>query len=196
MILFKHYLAEHEGCKEKPFTFVATPRTGSRYVSKILELAGGTPSEQHHEHPADVPRDFPIYAVLRDPYDQALSWFYHAIVRSLKRLPRSVDFQRFLTDSYISFYFNTSLNPYSKITTKFFLYEKDLFPVVKRILTATVGPNNSVLTLSSDASTVKPLGKTKNVDRGLLTPLNRRLIEERFSEDIRLYERICGEQVV
>ena len=67
------------------FTFVATPRTGSRAISEALILkypeAITDYPKDHHTYPDAVPRDLPIYTVIRNPTSQLLSWWAHVDVR-------------------------------------------------------------------------------------------------------------------
>ena len=62
------------------FVFLATPRTGSRAVSEALirkypDAITDYPSNHHDPAPDD--NTLPIYTVIRNPFDQILSWHSH-----------------------------------------------------------------------------------------------------------------------
>lgn len=181
------------------FIFAATPRTGSRAISKALLTIEGASRwkddsgrDMHHVHPEELAgktNGLPIYSVIRCPYDQTLSWFYHAIVRHDPVMAYAERFHTFIREAYIGWFFNQRLNPYHEISTKIFLYQPELSGVVRSILRESG--------LDSQATQIEEpetIGKSVSLDKKLIDSQARELVNERFKEDIRLYKRILKQE--
>ena len=112
------------------FTFVATPRTGSRAISEALirkypDAITEYPND-HHAAPDSVPTDLPIYTVLRNPLDQLLSWWAHVDLRHNSwRGP--IDFAlEYENVMYLPKYDKFRLNIYGDVATVFMPYDRGL----------------------------------------------------------------------
>jgi hypothetical protein len=164
------------------FIFAPTPRTGGRAIAAaLITLEGAYASKYHHEHPEDIPTGWTVYSVIRDPYHQTLSWFYHAIVRHDPVQAHAERFHRFITEARISWFFDQRLNPYHEIATKTFIYRPDLSETVSLMLKEI----NLAQTLSCST-----IGKSTDVKPQLIDARARELINERFPEDIELYQSV------
>lgn len=172
------------------FIFAATPRTGSQAIAKaLMTLEGAYASKDHHVHPEDIPTGKIVYSVIRDPYDQTLSWFYHAVVQYDPVMAYAERFHTFIREAYIAWFFNQRLNPYHEISTKIFLYQPELSKVVRSMLRESG--------LDSQATQIEEpetIGKSVSLDKKLIDSQARELVNERFKEDIRLYKRILKQE--
>lgn len=71
------------------FVFLATPRTASRAITEaLLKKYPNAISEypRNHHDPAPDTNELPVYTVIRNPYDQLLSWYSHVV---MKRDPKN-----------------------------------------------------------------------------------------------------------
>ena len=62
------------------FVFLATPRTASRAISEALIRKypnAITEYPRFHHYPPPDDNELPVYAVIRNPFDQILSWHNH-----------------------------------------------------------------------------------------------------------------------
>jgi hypothetical protein len=154
------------------FTYVFTPRTGSRATERaFLDHVPGAyrPSNYHHDHPDDLPQGLPVYATIRNPYDQVLSWYApwekqgFTVVEFLHRSPPG---RRWI---------QKRLNVYDEYVDAYFIYEDGIEQIFK--------------TLGYGIVSVPKVG-TSGVDKTRLTQEARELIDEIFEYDVKLYERI------
>jgi hypothetical protein len=172
------------------FVFLATPRTASRTLKEMIRTTHDETKEsrEHHIHPEDIFRDFPEardiprYALIREPYDQVLSWFHHAIVRHDRAAETAGQFKHFIRTGAFSWYFHDTLNPYNEVA--------ELLPYQRGVLKAY------------EYMATKPYHKKKAPVVGLrprtlsnakmLNEENRALIEERFPRDIELWNALTS----
>lgn len=186
------------------FVLLATPRTGSRALAKALqEIYPEAKRTFFHPHPDDcagliakcTSATLPFVAVLRNPYDQALSMFYachqyndNRSAESFKRavqekLPRRVG----RPEGFKPFP-NEYLNPYSfyPATSKvdLFEYNADLRQVLDSILSKYDPESRNPL----NEYVVHEVG-VSNVDTTLLTASIRKEIERCYPDDIALWNQ-------
>lgn len=171
---------------------LATPRTGSRALESAFE--GLKPYREHHVHPEDIEErceklskgssKLPKFTVCRNPYLQVLSWYYHADAKHDPEKPTITGLLRFIKERNISWYFSSRLNPYHGEVKdlKILRYDRDALA------------NALVISRLTGAEIKNPprlIGQSVGFDDSLLN--NREVlkaIEERFPEDIKLYDHI------
>lgn len=175
--------------------YLATPRTGSRALSAAFaQVAGAKEFKLHHVRPEDI--DLSAEAlipgssalrrctVIRDPYTQSLSVFYHVCTRHMgNKTPTPEEFLRFLDETRISWWFDDRLYPYHEAADDVFLYEPDLQFTMQEI-----ADHYDIF----PCPIVQRIGTTRSPHPSLLTPEAREKINARFPEDIRYYYDLCG----
>lgn len=179
------------------FIFLATPRTGSRAVKEaLLKYApGAVESREHHTHPGDIDStaekllegssDLPRFSVIRDPYDQARSMFYHAHVRHMPTGtdPTSNDFIKWLGEFGVGkganpWWFNTTLYPYKDHSDRIFEYWRHL-----------------VRTIFAAGGLCQPpgidwVGASKGAPENLMNEQARAAVDERFGDDVEFFNTV------
>lgn len=164
---------------------LATPRTGSRALEACFKE--GRKTKEHHVHPEDIPDvECPKYTICRNPYQQALSWYWHVELRHGTE-PSVTGLLKFLKDQNISWYFSTRLNPYhGKVKDlRILRYDQDA------LATARVISQETGAKIVAEAP--PRIGQRRGLDDSLLS--NREVlkaIEARFPEDIELYAQVCN----
>lgn len=170
---------------------LATPRTGSRALEAAFKK--GVKTKEHHVHPEDVEREaevlvpgsskLPKYTVCRNPYQQTLSWFYHAVLRH-DPMASTTGLLSFIKDTHISWYFDRRLNPYHMVADRILRYDRDGRATALAIYRQTGAEVKKSVPL---------IGQSTGLDD---TWLNNKAvlkaIEERFPEDIELYGEVCS----
>lgn len=171
------------------FMLVATPRTGSRSLKEMIRLSFGESreTEQHHPHPEDLKEEFPreldelpVYSLLRNPYEQTLSWFHHVVVRHSPEKETPEEFIRFITTGSISWFFQDYLNPYFSLVTRLLLFDDGHLHNFERM----AGREYEGQELIIGQSTMNQL------DDEMITPRAKQLIEQRFEQDVYLWQAI------
>lgn len=169
------------------YTFVATPRTGSRSLSEaILAEKSGAISDyprDHHLTPESVPKDYNIYTVIRHPVSQLYSWYYHVE----KRNDTGVSFSKFIREYHNPQFLDRNqkypLNMYAEIANYFYIYENGLDGCREGLgLTEPLPSTGSELG--------RKLNKPAKVPIKILDSI---YIYEEFSNDMELYNRILRE---
>ena len=159
-------------------TFVATPRTGSRAISEALlskhKDAISDYPQNHHMWPESVPKDYPIYTVIRNPADQMVSWWHHVDVRhSSKRtiLEFAQEYNNIMffprNEKYI-------LNIYAEIADVFIPYD----PKLKNV--------SNVLNLSKIKIVGKPSARITDREHKDLTEY----MSEAYKADVLLWYKV------
>lgn len=167
------------------FVLLATPRTGSRALEQAFE---GIKSKDHHVHPEDLEETcetllegsskLPKYTVTRNPYQHALSWYWHAEARH-STTPSVTGMCQFLKDRHISWYFSNRLNPYHAVADRILRYESngDVTALAISLETgATIQKNTP--RIGQRATSLDFLLSSREVLKA---------IEARFPEDIEFY---------
>lgn len=173
------------------FLFLATPRTASRSLKEMVRQNCKDTKEtlEHHVHPEDIfsefpeARDVPIFTVVREPYDHALSWFYHAVVRNAPQRENTRDFLTFLRTMFISWYFSDRLNVYAEVATHFLPYQAGVVSAYETMTGHAFEGKAPVIGL-------RP--RTKPVSK-MLTPFTERAVRQRFPQDIELWQALLTE---
>ena len=157
------------------FTFVATPRTGSRAITEALKrVDGAEASRMHHVPWQDVPLTTrPIVTVHRDPYNQTLSWYYHAIVRQGEE-PTEASMLEFVKNYDIGWTFHDRLYIYAPIVDMVYWYEDGL--------------ETMMYDLGLERFKVQHIGRS-NSDKSLLTKPVLAAIKQRFPQDVQDFEQ-------
>ena len=182
------------------FIFLCTPRTGSRAIVNALKTLGDAKeSREHHVHPEDVKStaeslfsgsgDLPMVTIIRDPYDQTLSWFGHAVLRHEPEKHTEKDFADFIKSRSIGWYFHDKLNPYLGGETHVHA-ERFRRSGLQLTLSNLLGHVNSRTGTRMTAPKLSRVGGGFSPKRTLLTEKTRSLIEARFPEDIRLWNSL------
>jgi hypothetical protein len=131
----------------------------------------------HHVPVTEVPKDLPVYTIIRNPYDQLLSWYYHAYK------PQGRSFLDFIeTYSNGRYLYKSRLNIYREVVTRHFVFERGL----QRAMDDMGFPDIMV----------GWTGKTEPVpDKSLYLDDEavQKAIQSRFAADIELYEQVTGE---
>jgi hypothetical protein len=166
-------------------------------------LPGACESREHHVHPEDVAltaeslggaKSLPRFTVIRNPYDQALSWFGHVVLRHHSDVSlawQQQAFEDFLRGTAISWYFDRQLNPYLLSRGEQsgdvlpFTYQTDLTKTVGQI----VGRSNFLNGTADRQGPVTKVGGLHRPNPKLLNATTTRLIEKRFPEDIKLWHQ-------
>jgi len=117
-------------------TFVATPRTASKAITEALlrkhKDAISDYPQDHHMWFEDVPRDYPIYTVIRNPVDQIISWWNHVDVQANKSKRRPLQFAKEYSNiMYLPKDDKYRLNIYAEIANVFMIYDSKLLTVTK-----------------------------------------------------------------
>lgn len=71
---------------DKRLAFIAHPRTASNSIRVALERRGFHNVVSHH-HCAEAPDDWTVFAVVRDPFDLMVSWYYLEISKTKRPIP-------------------------------------------------------------------------------------------------------------
>lgn len=172
--------------------FLATPRTGSRAIAAaLMTVRGAKEHKEHHVHPDDVESSaesliegssgLPRISVIRDPYEQVLSVFNHALTRHITgRAVTEEDLLRFVDEAHLSWWFDKELYPYKHVADSY-LYEPHLQHTMNKI----------AYHRGLYPCPVVPLvGKTENRHEHVLTELTRERINERFKDDVEFYNQL------
>lgn len=167
--------------------YLATPKTASRSTVAALRSAfpAGIETKQHHVTPNEVHKylngERTLWTCLRNPFTQALSWFYHVQSR---KYPRNYQgFLRFVENYTNGRLLEGRLNIYSAEfpgLVRHFLFEKGI---------------ESFLESIGAANTSVPHVGNGNTDHSLLTEEAIERIRRRFPKDVELYARIYRETV-
>jgi len=168
---------------------LATPRTGSRALEAAF--SGGTKTKEHHVHPEDVlaeaerlvpgSSNLPKYTVCRNPYQQTLSWFYHAVLRHEPQADIT-GLLSFIKETHISWYFDQRLNPYHAVADKILPYDRDARATALAIYRATGAKAKKQVPL---------IGQSTGLDDAWLNSKDvLKAIEKRFPKDIELYSEV------
>lgn len=170
------------------YTFVATPRTGSRSISEaILAERDGAISDyprNHHVLPESVPRDYHVYTVIRHPVAQLYSWYYHVVKRNGGKLPFSRFIREYNNPQFLDRDTKYPLNMYAEVATYWYVFENGLD-----------GCREGLGLTKPLPKTGTQLGKKlKKPQRVPLTMDDAVYIYEEFAADLELYERIRNEQ--
>lgn len=183
------------------FIFLATPRTGSRAIrDALLKLPGAVESQEHHVHPEDVAytadkllegsSELPLYSVIRDPYEQVRSMFYHVEMRhKLKLDPHYQPSSRELAEWARTYgaehntpwWFAPSLYPYKDCSDEIFVYEPNLQLVLDAI--CDTGGQDWI-------PAVEPVGLSAGVPSGLINAEVREAVNDRFRADIEFFNSL------
>jgi hypothetical protein len=172
------------------FVFLATPRTASR---TYVEMIRGTfdesvESDDHHIHPEDLftdfpeARDLPRYTIIREPYDQVLSWFHHAIVRHEREAERPDRLLDFIRTASISWFFSTTLNPYDEVA--------ELLPFQRGVLRNY--ETMAQKTYHKKRAPIVGLRPRVLSNAKMLTDEVIKAIDERFPKDIELWKDLTS----
>jgi hypothetical protein len=159
------------------YTFVATPRTASRAIVEALlrrypKSITSYPKD-HHIDPEYVPKDYPIYTVIREPLSHIMSWWYHVDYRNkVDRNPLQFA-QQYRHPVYIDQYRKYKLNPYAEIADRFFVYETEL-PILETTF------DIQLETVGKGTYPKKPFA------------VLREYIEDEFADDVQLYKSLSG----
>ena len=152
--------------------YLFTPKTGSRATERAFleHVPEALISNAHHDHPDMIPNlGIPVYATIRNPYDQVLSWYWgpwrrsHTIEEFLRRSPPSRN------------WIQKRLNCYDEYVDGYFLYEDGLEQIFR-----TLGYGNV---------RIDRVG-VSGADKSLLTEDVCLLIDELLPYDVALYQRV------
>lgn len=164
-------------------------------VSALLTLPDTYESSTHHVHPEDIESetralgaspDILKTTVIRNPYDQMLSWFGHAVLRSDSSRHTESNFADFIKNYSLNWFLNDTLNPYKNVSgIRFLKFDKTN---LHNTLSALIKLSNSCNGTYDPVVQLSKIGGGTTPSRELLTPRTRRLIEERFPEDIELWQ--------
>lgn len=161
------------------FTFVATPRTGSRALAEALikqypQSVTDYPRD-HHTDVSMVPADYPIYTVIREPVSHLISWYYHVDARH-KNNKRSFDsfVKEYDSPQYFCRYNKYILNPYAEIADNLFVYERGL-----QLAANAMGIEHTIEVVGK--SNMSPI----KIDTGTMD-----YVRQAFAEDFALYESL------
>jgi len=184
------------------FIFLCTPRTGSRAIVNALQtLPDAYESREHHVHPEDVKETaeklskgsstLPMFTILREPYEQVLSWFGHVVLRHEPKKCTAEDFADFIRTKSIGWYFHDKLNPYlldlEGVRCEIFLKRH-----LERTLAGMFGKVNGALGTALITPRLTKMGGAFSPPLNLLNETTTHLIRERFPEDIRLWSELTG----
>jgi len=159
--------------------YVFTPRTGSRATEQaLLEIDGAymLNPRVHHDEPSTIPdMGLPVYATIRHPYTQCLSWFapwqrMHTIETFVHRAPPG------------RHWLKKRLNVYDEWVDGYFVFEEGLGKIMEK--------------LGHPEIEVPELGKS-SFDKDYLTDSAKKAIETVFPFDMELYRRVtAGERLM
>ncbi len=75
---------------EKKLAFIAHPRTASNAIRDALVNRYGFESDMsHHSHWTTFPKDWTVFATVRDPFDLMVSWYFLEISKTKQWKPFS-----------------------------------------------------------------------------------------------------------
>lgn len=174
------------------FIYLCTPHTGSRSTSNVLlEQCGGEQlSVDHHVTPSELQaldrKRYPelFYALIRNPYEFVLRCYWYRFRKSPPAVSLN-DYIGQLRDSMKDHMTGPIIATYRDYVDRYFLFERGLedfffqvgFPYVKI-------PQVGVL----NRQVLRPRMEAKE-----LTGEQRRMIEEAFPGDVKLYNRVKEE---
>lgn len=166
-------------------------------MNALKVLPDSCESREHHVHPEDVD-DTTIrlghrpnklkFTVLRDPYQQTLSWFGHAILRHKPHRSTVKDFASFIKEYSTGWYFHDVLNPY-------LLMMDDVIPVpfskdnLENTLRSIIGHSNRVNGAKDQPAHITKIGGVFSPNPELLNETTTRLIDQRFPRDVELWRK-------
>ena len=155
------------------FIYLFTPRTASRATERAFleHVPEALISNKHHDHPRDIPNiGLPVYATIRDPYEQALSWYWvyrnrYSVSQWVHKSPPG---RRWI---------QKRMNEYDEYVDAYFVYEDGIERIFK--------------TLALPGVKVGKVG-VSGTDKSLLDEEARAAIDDVLEYDVKLYKRICG----
>lgn len=159
------------------FIYVFSPRTASRALEQaLLKIPGALTDGLHHSYPWRIPDlGLPVYATIRNPYDQVLSHWGNYCQKT------SVTIEQFLDLRVIGrLWAPGSLNPYDEWVSEYFVYEAGMEAVMAR--------------LGHPEIEVPKVGVI-NPDRSVLTQSIHARIRKEFSKDLWLYREVTQEGI-
>jgi len=179
---------------------LCTPRTGSRSFVEALKKSfpGAVESEAHHVHPEEVSREIerlggdplstPKFALIRNPYHQTLSWFGHVVLRHDASKATEQDFKDFIKTCSVNFFFNERLSIYADVPNI------NLIPFKRKNLNGSwqklISLSNTLNGTSDRVTPLSRIGGGSTPPKELITADTKYLIDQRFPEDIKLWQRI------
>jgi hypothetical protein len=150
-------------------------------IMRAYPDAENTYPNDHHTHPDDVPRDLPVYSVVRNPYTHLVSWWNNTWGGD------PTTFQKFLDEYGNEQFFpkhgwpsGHRLNMYADTADRWFLFEKG----VENILDEMEVPFDHVDLVG--VSQKRPY----LYNHGKFVPQ----VERDFAKDLELYRRVAREQ--
>ena len=165
-------------------TFVATPRTASRAITEALlsrypDAISDYPKD-HHMWPDSVPRDYPIYTVLRNPVYQMISWWHHVDVRHGSKRGVLQFAQEYDNIMFMPRHEEYSLNIYAEIADHFLPYHRDM-----KVITKALGIEGHMAQVGKHRSCEIKGKEWLELDE---------YMKEAFPADMKLWEEQCRSQ--
>jgi len=166
-------------------------------ISALRTLPETVETKAHHVHPEDVEHeskalgcspDVPRFTVLRNPYEQALSWFGHAKLRTQSCTPSEKNFLDFINNFNLGFTFSDRLNIYAGVSRiRYLKYIKNNLDGTVRAL---IKQSNALSGCYDQPTKLCTIGGGSTPPASLLTPAAKAAIERRFPEDLSLWHSL------